>query len=179
LFAYITCNLRSVILSLRLQTLSVDQRGVASMEAGILGFFLVALLLPISDVAAMAVTYMRTYQAMRDVAAYAVLNPPPNITAPATWPTLPSTMSGFSIAPKAATTNPPSAATPGATIPIFVTVGCGDPPAVGTKPVACTAADVTSLTTPKWVYVLSAVQLNPMFLTGLTGGSLSFSQEFQ
>lgn len=150
-----------------------DCRGVAAMEAGILGLFIIALLLPISDVAAAALTYMRTYQAMRNVAAAVAYNPPPDLNSPTTaWNSLPTTMSGYTITAKLAPTSPPPASRPGASVPIYITVLCGDP----SSPLASCPSDAT---TPKWYYLVSNVQLTPMFLTGLTGGPLTYVQQFQ
>jgi hypothetical protein len=77
--------------------LSSDRRGVAAMEFGILGGIIILLSLPIADVAAAAITYIRAYQAMRNVAAWTQYNPPPDLTTPATWPRLANipVMSGF------------------------------------------------------------------------------------
>lgn len=146
------------------------------MEAGILGLLLVGLLLPISDVAAAALTYMRTYQAMRNVAAYALYNPPADVTKPdTTWPRLPNAMPGFTITPvsSALATSAPSASIPGATISIWITVLCGDPTA------ASVTCDPTNPAIPKWFYLISNVSLKPIFLTGLTGGRMYYSQQFQ
>ena len=147
------------------------------MEFGILAFVIISLLLPIADVAAAAITYIRVDQAMRNVAAWAHYNPPPDITLPANWPNLsnnilPNSMSGFAVSAQA-TTSPPAASAPDSTISIYVTVLCGDPPGA-----ACTAADVANFASVKW-YALSAnVQLKPIFLTSLTGGVLSYSERF-
>jgi hypothetical protein len=158
------------------QGILLDRRGVAAMEFAILGLFIVALLLPISDVAAAALTYMRTYQAIRNVAALVQYNPPPDITQAGTWPNLPSEsgyMTGYDLSAHDTIVTPPQS-TPGSTIAIYVTVRCGDPPGA-----RCTNADVSSPTTAKWYYLNANVKLNPMYITSLTGGELSYSQRFQ
>jgi hypothetical protein len=145
------------------------------MEFGILAGVIILLSLPIADLAAAAITYIRVDQAMRNLAAWVHYNPPPDITNPATWPSLVSVakpMSGFAVVAQA-TTSPPAASAPGSTISIYITVRCGDPPGA-----ACTPADVANSASVKW-YALSAnVQLNPIFLSSLTGGVLSYSERF-
>jgi Flp pilus assembly protein TadG len=147
----------------------VDRRGVAAMEFAIVGLFMIALLLPISDVASAAITSMRAYQAMRDVAAYAQYNPPPDVTSPATWPNLPSSMPGYSVTPQS-TITAPSPSVPGSTLAINITVLCGAPPGG-----PCLSAS----TTPKWFYLTANLQFTPMYLRSLTGGVISYSERFQ
>jgi hypothetical protein len=150
-----------------------DRHGVATMEFAVIGTLVIALLLPISDVAALALTYMRTFQAMRNVAAYAQYNPPPDITAPTDWPNLPNTMEGFSVAAQSSTAAP-AASPPGSSIGINITVLCGDPPGA-----ACTAADVANAAKQKWYYLSARLRLDPLYLAGLTGGVISYSERFQ
>jgi Flp pilus assembly protein TadG len=156
----------------QLGLLASDRRGVAAMEFGILAGVIILLLLPIADLAAAAITYIRVDQAMRNVAAWAQYNPPPDITTPATWPNLRNNMSGFAVSAQA-TTSPPAASAPGSAISIYITVRCGNPPGA-----ACNAADAASPTTVRWYYLSTNVQLNPIFLTGLTGGVLTYSERF-
>jgi hypothetical protein len=150
-----------------------DRSGVAAMEFAVIGTVVVALLLPIADVASLALTYMRTFQAMRNLAAYAQYNPPPDITAPTTWPSLPNTMTGFSVTPQASTVAPAQSG-PGAVIGINITVLCGDPPGA-----ACTAADAANAAKPKWYSLSANLKLDPMYLAALTGGVISYAERFQ
>lgn len=143
------------------------------MEFAVIGMFVVALLLPISDVASVAITYMRTFQAMRNLVAYAQYNPPPDITAPTTWPRLPNTMAGYAVSAQSGTAAPAKSA-PGSVIGINITVLCGDPPGA-----ACTAADAANAAQPKWFYLTANLQLDPLYLVTLTGGVISYSERFQ
>jgi hypothetical protein len=152
------------------------------MEFGILSAVIILLLLPIADVAAAAITYIRVDQAMRNVAAWAHYNPPPDITLPATWPNLPNNMSGFAVSAQAAT-SPPAASAPGSTISIYITVSCGDPPGPGKTPPACTPADRANYASVKWYSLSANVRLNPIcpiFVCGTrpTGGVLTYSERF-
>jgi hypothetical protein len=72
-----------------------DTRGVSAIEFAVIGSVMVALILPIADIGRAAVTYISTYQSLRDAAAYAFVNAPPDLTADltayyqsqvATWP---------------------------------------------------------------------------------------------
>ena len=158
--------------------LASDRRGVAAMEFGILSAVIILLLLPIADVAAAAITYIRAYQAMRNVAAWTQYNPPPDLTTPATWPRLANipVMSGFAVTPQASTVAPPQPSTPGDTVNIYITALCGDPPGA-----ACSALDAQTPTTPKWFYLSASVKMNPIFLTApvFKGGTISYSVRFQ
>jgi Flp pilus assembly protein TadG len=161
------------------RVLASDRRGVAAMEFGILAGVIILLLLPIADVAAAAITYIRVDQAMRNVAAWAQYNPPPDITKPATWPKLPNSMSGFAVVARA-DNSPPAASAPSGTISIYVTVRCGVPPGA-----ACTATDASTLTTVRWYYLSTKVLLNPIFLPRRLGGvfdasghAFSYSERF-
>jgi hypothetical protein len=149
------------------------------MEFGILAGVIILLLLPIADVAAAAITYIRVDQAMRNVAAWAQYNPPPDITTPATWPNLPNSMSGFAVVAQA-DTSPPAASAPSSTISIYVTVRCGVPPGA-----ACTTHDASTPTTVRWYYLSTKILLNPIFLPRLSGGvfdtsgyAFSYSERF-
>jgi Flp pilus assembly protein TadG len=62
-----------------------DQRGVAAMEFGVIGLFMIALLLPIADLASAALQYVGAYQSLRDLGAYAQYHVPPDVTNTATW----------------------------------------------------------------------------------------------
>jgi Flp pilus assembly pilin Flp len=165
----------------RIKLLLSDRRGVAAMEFGIIATFLIALLLPISDVASASVAYMRGYQAMRNVVAFVQYNPPPDLTAPApatNWPRLPNTMAGYAVTPKSCTSSSdpactPPASAPGSTVDIYITVLCGDPP--GGK---CTAANVADATVPKWYYLTTNLSFNPLVLTGLNG-AITHAERFQ
>jgi hypothetical protein len=162
----------------QLGQLASDRRGVAAMEFGILSAVIILLLLPIADVAAAAITYIRAYQAMRNVAAWTQYNPPPDLTTPATWPRLANipVMSGFVVTPQASTGAPPQPSTPGGTVNIYITALCGDPPGA-----ACSAAAAQTPTTPKWFYLSASVKMNPIFLNlpVLKGGTISHSVRFQ
>jgi hypothetical protein len=149
------------------------QRGVAAMEFGIVGLVILALLLPLADVGAAAITYMQVKQAMRNLGAFVQFNPPPDITTPTNWPNLPNNMLGFSVVATSTTSAPPASA-PGATKTINITVLCGDPPGA-----ACASADVTNLAAPKYYLITSNVQLNPIVLTTLTGSVLTYVERFQ
>ena len=118
------------------------------------------LLLPIADVAAAAITYIRAYQAMRNVAAWTQYNPPPDLTTPATWPRLAQHSShvGFRGDASSSTVAPPQPSTPGDTVNIYITALCGDPPGA-----ACSAA-AADPTKPKWFYLSASVKMNPIFL---------------
>jgi hypothetical protein len=148
------------------------------MEFGILAGVIILLLLPIADVAAAAITYVRAYQGMRNVAAWTQYNPPPDLTTPATWPRLANipVMPGFAVTPRASTVPPPQPSTPSGTIDIYITVLCGDPPGA-----ACSTAAAQTPTTPKWFYLSASVKMNPIFLNLpiLKGGTISHSVRFQ
>jgi len=158
----------------QLGQLASDRRGVAAMEFGILSAVIILLLLPIADVAAAAITYIRAYQAMRNVAAWTQYNPPPDLTTPATWPRLANipVMSGFAVTPQASTGAPPQPSTPSDTVNIYITALCGDPP---------DGAACSDPTKPKWFYLSASVKMNPIFLTApvFKGGTISYSVRFQ
>ena len=61
-------------------TLLRDTRGVAAVEFGIIASAMIGLLLPITDIGVAAMRYSSAYQALRSVGAYALYNPPPNLT---------------------------------------------------------------------------------------------------
>lgn len=165
----------------KLKALIADRRGVAAMEAGILGSFLLLLLLPISDAASQALTMMRVKQTMRNIGSFVQYNPPPDITNPASttavWrPTSGLTLTGYTVRPVSPACMPGClpAASPPANVTIWITVMCGDPPGA-----ACTAAAQSNPAIEKWYYMSANVALTPMFLAGMTGGPVNYSERYQ
>ncbi len=57
-----------------------DQRGVSALEFAVIGSVLAALIVPITDIGIAAVTYISAYQSLRSVGAYALYNPPSDVT---------------------------------------------------------------------------------------------------
>ena len=149
---------------LTLRGLLADRRGAAAFEFIIIVPFLIFfLLLPIADVAVGALRYMQVKQAMRDLGALVQYNQPPNLTSVGTW-TLPATTVGrFSV-------------TIGNVFPasenqINITVSCGTPVAGAEAGPACTPADLTNISTPKYVWMGAVVKLNPIVIKTMTGGN--------
>jgi hypothetical protein len=166
--------------------LSSDRRGVAAMEFGILGTVLLLLLLPISDVASEALAFTGVKQTMRNIVAGIQYSAPPDITNPASttlpWnPTNGITLSGYTVTPQAPScfsTSNPSCIPPQSSIgniTIYITTLCGDPGGAA----ACTSADATNASRPKWYYLSANVRLSPIFLSGMTGGAVTYSERIQ
>ena len=159
---------------LTLRGLLADRRGVAAFEFLIIAAFLLfVLLLPIADVAVAALRYMQVRQAMRDLGALVQYNPPPDLTtfSAATWTTLPATVGTFTV-------------TIGTGFPtsenqINITVSCGTPPNGAAAGPACTAADLTNHSTPKYVWMGAVVKLNPIVIKTITGGNLGYTERLQ
>jgi hypothetical protein len=134
------------------------------------------LLLPIADVGIGALRYMQVTQAMRDLGALVQYNPPPDLTSDLTiagaWPTLPTTVGTFSV-------------TIGAVFPasenqINITVSCGTLPTTGAAAgPACTSADLSNPSTPKYVWMGAVVKLNPIVIKTFTGGNLGYTERLQ
>lgn len=164
-----------------LKAFVADKRGVAAMEAGILGFFLILLVLPVSDAASQALTMMRIKQTMRNIGAYVQYHPPPDITNPASgtavWhPTSGLTLAGYTVTPVSPACMPGClpAASPPTNVTIWITVMCGDPPGA-----ICTTAQQSNPAIAKWFYMSANVALTPLFLAGLTGGPVNYSERYQ
>ncbi len=62
-----------------------SRRGAASLEFVLVVPVLTTLLLAIVDVGRAAAQLITSYEALRDVAAYGVYYPPPDVTRPGTW----------------------------------------------------------------------------------------------
>jgi Flp pilus assembly protein TadG len=160
---------------LALRGLLADRRGVAAFEFVLIAaFLLLVLLLPIADVGVAALRYMQVRQAMRDLGALVQYpkNQPPDLTAvsAATW-TLPKMVGTFSV-------------TVGTGFPtgenqINVTVSCGTPTAGAAAGPACTSADLSNASTPKYVWMGAVVILNPIVIKTLTGGNIGYTERLQ
>ena len=165
-----TVNSGTKVLTLR--GLLADRRGVAAFEFIIIAAFLIfVLLLPIADVAVAGLRYMQVRQAMRDLGALVQYNQPPDLTNAGTWPTLPTTVGTFSV-------------TIGTVFPtsenqINITVSCGTPVNGAAAGPACTSADLTNPSTPKYVWMGAVVKLNPIVLKTITGGNLGYTERLQ
>jgi len=158
---------------LTLRGLLADRRGVAAWEFIIITAFLLVLpLLPIADVGVAALRYMQVKQAMRDLGALVQYNQPPDLTSVSTW-TLPTTTVGtFSVAI--------NTVFPTSENQINITVSCGPPPVNGAAAgPACTPADLTDTSTPKYVWMGAVVQLNPIVIKTLTGGNIGYTERLQ
>lgn len=160
-----------------LRGLLADRRGVAAFEVIFIAPVLIfALLLPIADVAVGALRYMQVKQAMRDLGALVQYNHPPDLTSVGTWPrsgpgALPATVGTFSV-------------TIGNVFPtsenqINITVSCGTPDGAAAGP-ACTPADLTDTSTPKYVWMGAFVKLNPIVIKTMQGGkNLAYTERLQ
>src|SRR5207237_7871481 len=96
---------------------------------------------------------------------------PPDITHADTWPALPATVGNFSVAT--------GRVFPTTDNQINITVSCGTPAAGDVPGVACTAADLTSISTPKYVWMGAVVKLNPFVLKFFTGGNVGYTERLQ
>ena len=157
-----------------LRGLLADRRGVAAFETVVVAAFLLFfLLLPIADVGVAALRYMQVRQAMRDLGALVQYNQPPDLTSVGTW-TLPTTTVGtFSVAI--------NTVFPTSENQINITVSCGPPPVDGAAPLAtsaCTSADLTNTSTPKYVWMGAVVKLNPIVIN-FTGGNVGYTERLQ
>jgi len=157
---------------LTLRGLLADRRGVAAWEFIIITAFLLVLpLLPIADVGVAALRYMQVRQAMRDLGALVQYNQPPDLTNVNTW-TLPTTTVGtFSVAIN--TVFPTSENL------INITVSCGTPINGAAAGPACTPADLTDTSTPKYVWMGAVVKLNPIVIKTLTGANIGYTERLQ
>jgi Flp pilus assembly protein TadG len=159
---------------LTLRGLLADRRGAASFEFILIAAVLVFLLLvPIVDVGVAALRYMQVEQAMRSLGAFVQYNQPSNLTtvSAATWTTLPTTMGMFSI-------------TTGTEFPtsenqINITVSCGTPVAGAAAGPACTPADLTDTSKPKYVWMGAVIRLNPILFKTITGGNVGYTERLQ
>ncbi|GKQ49719.1 TadE/TadG family type IV pilus assembly protein [Bradyrhizobium sp. Ce-3] len=156
-----------------MRDLLADRRGVAALEFVLIaGFLFFALLIPIGDVAVGALRFMQVKQGMRDLGAFVQYNPPPDLTNAATWPALPSTVGTFTV--KIGT------AFPTVENQINVTVSCGTPPTVGAAAgAACTTANMSDPSTPKYVWMGAVVKLKPFVIKSLTGGNIGYAERLQ
>ena len=88
-----------------------DRRGVSAIEFAVIGSVMVALIVPIADIGVKAMTYISTYQSLRDAAAYALVSAPPDLTADLTAyyqtqvPTWPSGISVYACGDTVCTAN--------------------------------------------------------------------------
>jgi Flp pilus assembly protein TadG len=57
-----------------------DRRGIAAVEFAIIATVMTSLLIPLTDIGIAAATYIISYQALRTTGAYAMYNPPPDLT---------------------------------------------------------------------------------------------------
>jgi hypothetical protein len=161
---------------LTLRGLLVDRDGAAAFEFIVIAAFLIiVLLLPIADVAVAALRYMQVRQEMRDLGALVQYNPPADLTKPGTaWTTLPTTAGTFSV-------------TIGTGFPtsenqININVYCGTPPLTGVAPdplSACKSADLSTTSTPKYVWMGAVVKLNPIVIKTITGGNVGYTERLQ
>jgi hypothetical protein len=157
-----------------LRGLLADRRGVAAFEfIVIVAFLLFFLLLPIADVGVAALRYMQVRQAMRELGAFVQYNPPPDLTKASTWPSLPKTGVGtFSVGI--------GTVFPTLEYYINITVSCGTAPTAGAVAgPACTSADLSNPSTPKYVWMGAIVNLKPMIIKALTGGNFSYTERLQ
>ena len=163
---------RGSVAKVTLRCLLADRRGAASLEFIIIvAFLFFALLLPIADVGVAALRYMQVRQAMRDLGALVQYNQPPDLTSVGTWPLSATTVGTFSV-------------TIGNVFPtsenqINITVSCGTPVNGAEALPACTPADLTNTSTPKYVWMGAVVKLNPIIIKTLTGGNLSYTERLQ
>ena len=144
------------------------------MEFFAIAAFLLFVLFAIADVGVPALRYMQVRQAMRDLGALVQYsrNQPPDLTtvSAATWTTLPATMGTFSV-------------TVGTRFPtvenqINITVSCGTPTSGAAAGPACTSADLTNTSTPKYVWMGAVVKLNPIVIN-FTGGNVGYTERLQ
>jgi Flp pilus assembly protein TadG len=159
---------------LTLRGFLADRRGVAALEfVAIVAFLLFCLLLPIADVAVAARRYMQVKQAMRDLGAFVQYNQPSDLTtvSAANWTTLPATMGTFSV--KINTAFPTSENQ------INITVSCGTPVDGAAAGPACTSANLTDTSNPKYVWMGAVVKLNPIVIKTLTGGNVGYTERLQ
>jgi Flp pilus assembly protein TadG len=162
---------------LTLRSLLADRRGAAAFEFIIIAAFLIfVLLLPIADVGVAALRYMQVRQALRDLGALVQYpgNQPPDLTTVSadTWTTLPKTMGTFSVTI--------DSVFPAGENQINITVSCGTPPTTGAAAgPACTSADLSNPSTPKYVWMGAVVKLNPIIIKTFTGGNLSYTERLQ
>jgi hypothetical protein len=159
---------------LALNGLRADRRGVAAFEFTVIAAFLLfVLLLPIGDVGVAALSYMQVRQAMRDLGGLVQYNQPPNLTtvSAATWTTLPTAVGPFSVQV--------GTRFPTVTNQINITVSCGTPPTTGAAGPACTSADLTDTSKTKYVWMGAVIQLHPIIIKTLTGGSLGYTERLQ
>jgi len=57
-----------------------DRRGVSALEFAMIGSVMATLVVPITDIGIATVTYISAYQSLRSVGAYALYNPPSDVT---------------------------------------------------------------------------------------------------
>jgi hypothetical protein len=159
-----------------LRGLLADRRGVAAFEFILVAAFLIFfLLLPIADVGVAALRYMQVKQAMRDLGALVQYNQAPDLTNVGSWTLSTTTVGTFSVAIN--TVFPTSENL------INITVSCGPPPMPGQPPpqqhLTCTPSDLTTTSTPKYVWMGAFVQLNPIIIKTLTGGNIGYTERLQ
>jgi hypothetical protein len=162
---------------LTLRGLLANRRGAAAFEFVVIAAFLLfVLLLPIADVGVAALRYMQVNQAMRDLGALVQYpqNQPPNLTtvSAATWTTLPAAMGTFAVTF--------GTGFPTVTNQINITISCGTPPTTGAAAgPACTSADLSNPSTPKYVWMGAVVKLNPIIIKTITGGNVGYTERLQ
>ena len=79
-FEMMACKIRQSASEL-FRRLSSDWRGVSAVEFAVIAPVMVALIVPIADIGQAVITYISTYQSLRDAAAFALVNTPPDLTA--------------------------------------------------------------------------------------------------
>lgn len=121
------------------QYIRLDRSGVAAVEFAVVFPVMLALLLPTTDIALVALRRIEAFQAMRSLAAYAQFNPPPDITnasSTAAWAqNLASRIPGYTITPQ---------------------VLCGD---------AASPCSSSNTASPKWVRLSTNVTVQPIVLS--------------
>jgi Flp pilus assembly protein TadG len=157
---------------LALRGLLADRRGGAALETVIITpVLLFALSFPIADMGVAAFSYMQVEQAMRDLGALVQYKQPPDLTNVGNW-TLPTTSVGtFSVAI--------GAVFPTSEKLINITVSCGTPVKGAVAGPACTSADLTDTSKPKYVWMGAVIKLNPKVIKSLTGGNIGYTERLQ
>jgi hypothetical protein len=149
-----------------------SRRGTAALEFVIVASVLLfSFLFPIGDLAVAGLTYIRTKEAIRELGAFAQYNPPSDLTdvSSKNWTNLPTKVGDFTVAI--------GTQFPTGTKTINITVSCGTPPSNGVVAgAACTSANLTDHSVPKYVWMGSKVTLSPMVLKTLTGSNISYTE---
>lgn len=132
-------SLQSLRASRQKRCIRVDRSGAAAVEFAAIFPVMLALLLPITDIALVTLRKIEAFQAMRGLMAYAQFNPPPDITNASSisaWAqSLSNRLPGYTITPQ---------------------VLCGD---AGSP---CSSSNTAS---PKWVRLSTSVTVQPIVMS--------------